>query len=109
MPDDEPSHLPRTQEAVLNVIAAHGRIHAYDIKRVLRGVLQHSSVYAALSALQAKGYLTAEWSLPEAESEGGGPPRKYFELTAAGRQLVPPQTRRGATKLAREAGSAQAP
>ncbi len=81
--------LPRTQRAVVEVIAEHGRIHAYEIKRVLKGVVGHASVYAALSAVQAKGFATAEWSIPGATgSEGGGPPRKYFQLTAAGSKAL---------------------
>jgi DNA-binding PadR family transcriptional regulator len=81
--------LPEMQCHVLTVIAERGRIHAYEIKRILKGVVGHPSVYAALSACQAKGYVTAEWSIPgETGSEGGGPPRKYFELTAAGRKAL---------------------
>ena len=77
--------LPRVQRAVLDVLAERGRTHAYEIKRVLLGRIGHASVYAALSAVQAKGYATAEWEIPEAgATAGGGPPRKYFELTASG-------------------------
>lgn len=77
--------LPRVQLAVLEVLAEQGRTHAYEIKRVLKGNIGHASVYAALSAIQAKGYATAEWEIPEGgATAGGGPPRKYFELTAAG-------------------------
>ncbi len=83
-------HLPRTQHEVMAVLAERGRTHAYEIKRVLKDIVGHASVYAALSAAQAKGYVTAEWELPEQRgpSEGGGPPRKYFELTATGRRTL---------------------
>jgi DNA-binding PadR family transcriptional regulator len=81
--------LPRIQLAVLEVLAERGRIHAYEIKRILKGDVPHASVYAALSAVQAKGYASAEWEIPEdGGSEGGGPPRKYFELTALGRAAL---------------------
>ena len=78
MPD-----LPRIQYAVLDVLKENGRTHAYEIKRILRGVVGHSSVYAALSSAQAKGLVQSEWVLPD-YSDGTGLPRKYFDLTAQG-------------------------
>lgn len=82
------AELPRTQYAVLALLSKRDRMHAYEIKQVLKSVLAHSSVYAALSAVQAKGFVEAEWSLPSDGSEGGGPPRKYFEITTSGREAV---------------------
>ena len=82
------ARLPRIQRAVLEVLSERGRTHAYEIKRLLRGVTGHASVYAALAAVAAKGYARAEWSIPDAGSEGGGPPRKYFELTADGARAL---------------------
>lgn len=85
--------LPRVQQAVLEVLAQADRTHAYDVKRSLKGRIGHASIYAALSAMQAKGYLTADWELPgTGGSPSGGPPRKYFEITAEGRRaLAEPQ------------------
>lgn len=80
--------LPRTQLEVLVVLATRGRTHAYDIKLRLEGVLGHSSVYAALSRAQAKGFVTAEWEAPGARPPGSGPLRKYYELTPFGRQAL---------------------
>lgn len=80
--------LPRTQHEVIAVLAERGRSHAYELKSLLRGRVGHSSVYAALSALQAKGYVRAEWAIPGDQSESSGPPRKYFELTADGREAL---------------------
>lgn len=81
--------VPRVQQVVLEVLAESGRTHAYEVKRVLKGRVGHASVYAALSAVQAKGYVTAEWELPGAGgAPAGGPPRKYFEITAEGRQVL---------------------
>lgn len=89
-------NLPRVQQAVLEVIAEHERTHAYEIKQVLKGRIGHASVYAALSAVQAKGYVTAEWEIPgEGATASGGPPRKYFELTAGGRAVLTEQAARG--------------
>jgi DNA-binding PadR family transcriptional regulator len=81
--------LPRVQQAVLDVLIERGRAHAYEIRGLLKGQVGGASVYAALSSLQAKGYVMAEWELPEErETSHGGPPRKYFELTADGRRAL---------------------
>lgn len=81
--------LPKVQQAVLEVLVARGRTHAYEIKRVLKGRVGHASVYAALSSMQAKGYVSAEWEIPEAGGTApAGPPRKYFELTGDGRHAL---------------------
>lgn len=77
------------QQAVLDVLTQRGRTHAYEIRRILKGQVGGASVYAALSSLQAKGYVTAEWELPEGGATSHtGPPRKYFELTAEGRKAL---------------------
>jgi DNA-binding PadR family transcriptional regulator len=81
--------MPRVQQAVLAVLAERGRTHAYEIRGVLKGQVGGASVYAALSSVQAKGYVTAEWELPEGGATSStGPPRKYFELTADGRKAL---------------------
>lgn len=80
--------LPRVQLALLEVLRDRGRIHAYEMKRILAGQVPHASVYASLSALQSKGFVSAEWAIPGENSEGGGPPRKYFELTAEGQRAL---------------------
>jgi DNA-binding PadR family transcriptional regulator len=80
--------LPRTQRDVLNVLNDSGRIHAYEIKLRLRDVVGHSSVYAALAAAEAKGYVTGAWESPDERPRDGGPPRKYYELTEAGRAAL---------------------
>ena len=83
--------LPRVQLALLELLRDRGRTHAYEMKRILAGRVPHASVYAALAALQHKGYVSAEWAIPgggSEGSEGGGPPRKYFELTAEGQRAL---------------------
>ncbi len=79
--------IPRTQLAVMQVLL-DGRTHAYEIKRRLAPDLGHSSVYAALAAAEAKGFLTSEWEDPNARPRGSGPLRKYYELTAEGRRAL---------------------
>ena len=80
--------LSRTQREVLGVLELCGRTHAYEIKVRLREVLRHSSVYAALARAEAKGYVTAEWEDISERPLGNGPPRKYYAMTATGREAL---------------------
>jgi DNA-binding PadR family transcriptional regulator len=80
--------LPRNQRRVAELLLERGRLHAYEIKQVLVGEIGHGSVYQALSAIERKGFATTEWQLPTESSEGGGPPRKYYELTALGLEIL---------------------
>ena len=61
-----------------------GRLYGLEILRVLerdsRLVLAEGTVYPILNRLRAEGLLRSEWVEAEA-----GHPRKYYELTAAGR------------------------
>jgi DNA-binding PadR family transcriptional regulator len=89
--------LPRTQEKVLALLAESGRTHAYDLKLQLRHELGHSSVYAALTGAEAKGYVVAQWEDPNDRPPGEGPLRKYYEITVAGLEALRavPSPRRG--------------
>ena len=80
--------LSKNQQLIAELLVSRHRLHAYEIKKILAGVLGHGSVYQALSAMETKGAVTAEWELPTQGSEGGGPPRKYFQLTTLGKDLV---------------------
>ncbi len=83
MPD-----LPRNQRTVAELLSERGRLHAYEVKQLLLGEIGHGSVYQALAAIEQKGFATTHWQLPTESSEGGGPPRKYYELTALGREIL---------------------
>lgn len=80
--------LPRNQRLVAELLLQRGRLHAYEIKQLLLGTIGHGSVYQALSAIERKGFATTTWQLPGQSSEGGGPPRKYYELTGLGREIL---------------------
>lgn len=70
---------------VLKVIAAH-KVYAADILRILAETefsTQEGTLYPLLSRLRREGALTYEW----VESDAG-PPRKYYELTPAGRDQL---------------------
>lgn len=44
----------------MEVLAERERTHAYEIRRILKGVLGHRSVYPSLSIIEAQGYVTTE-------------------------------------------------
>lgn len=93
--------LPRVQLMCVEILSTHGRLHAYEIRKLIIDGAAYGSVYQALSALLRKGLVSAEWVVSDANavpSEGGGPPRKYFELTALGRDAL---TRERAAEFAR--------
>jgi DNA-binding PadR family transcriptional regulator len=80
--------MSRTQREVLELLASEGRTHAYEVKLRLKNVLGHSSVYAALAAAEAKGYVRAEWEDPTGKPPGSGLLRKYYDLTDLGRDAL---------------------
>ena len=46
------------------------------------------TVYPALRRLEDEGYLTSEWEEPSIAQSEPRPPRKYYELTREGRELL---------------------
>jgi PadR family transcriptional regulator PadR len=71
--------------AVMGVLY-HGRHYGYSLVRVLSAsgsiALKEGTIYPILGRLDRDGLVRSEW----VESDQG-PPRKYYALTAAGRQL----------------------
>jgi PadR family transcriptional regulator PadR len=71
--------------AVISVLI-HERHYGYSLVRALseRGSisLKEGTVYPILARLERDGVLRSEW----VESEQG-PPRKYYDITASGREL----------------------
>jgi PadR family transcriptional regulator, regulatory protein PadR len=65
----------------------HGRLYGLEIIRYLEEesqlVLAEGTIYPILNRLKAEELLTSEWVEAEA-----GHPRKYYSLTAAGRQRL---------------------
>ena len=63
----------------------HGRLYGLEILRVLERdsslVLAEGTIYPILNRLRAEGLVQSQWVEAEA-----GHPRKYYELTQAGRQ-----------------------
>jgi PadR family transcriptional regulator len=70
---------------VLQIIAAE-KVYVADILRqlsVTEFATQEGTLYPLLSRLRREGLLDYEWKESEA-----GPPRKYYELTAKGREQL---------------------
>src|SRR5262245_683500 len=72
--------------AVLNALNGD-RLYGYDIVRTLRRhdglIISDGTVYPILSRLKADGLVRAT-----IEDSPDGPPRKYYELTRAGRDAL---------------------
>jgi PadR family transcriptional regulator, regulatory protein PadR len=72
--------------AVLNALNGD-RLYGYDIVRILRRheglMIADGTVYPILSRLKADGLVQAT-----IEDSPDGPPRKYYQLTPAGRDAI---------------------
>jgi len=72
--------------AVLNALSGD-RLYGYDIVRILRRheglMIGDGTVYPILSRLKADGLVRAT-----IEDSPDGPPRKYYELTRAGKDAL---------------------
>lgn len=70
---------------VLQIIAAE-KVYAADILKQLNATqfaTQEGTLYPLLSKMRREGLLDYEWKESEA-----GPPRKYYQLTAKGRDQL---------------------
>ena len=67
--------------AVLHAVAAGNRF-GFDI--IDATGLTSGSVYPTLDKLESLGYLTSHWEDARAAHRDKRPPRRYFDLTAAG-------------------------
>ncbi len=76
-----------TRLAILQLVGERER-YGYEIITSIRertkGALElaEGNVYPALHALEAEGHITSTWR----EVELGVPPRKYYKITAKGRE-----------------------
>ena len=76
-----------TRLAILQLVSERER-YGYEIVSSIRertkGALEvaEGNVYPALHALEAEGHITSAWR----EVEPGVPPRKYYRITAQGRE-----------------------
>ena len=72
--------------AVILQAVANGYLYGFDIIDIT-GVAG-GTVYPALRRLEDEGYLSSEWEEPSIAQSEPRPPRKYYELTREGRELL---------------------
>lgn len=78
-----------TKLALLSLLS-ESESYGYEILNRLKGAGEgllsstEATVYPLLHDLEAKGFLASAWRTTEA----GVPPRKYYQLTPAGRELL---------------------
>ena len=77
--------LSHAATAVLQAAAA-GYQHGFDIIRVTG--LASGTVYPALRRLEEAGCVSAAWEDSRIAQSAGRPPRKYYEITKAGREAL---------------------
>ena len=77
--------LSMTAMAVLRAIAAEYR-YGFDIMDVTG--LPSGTIYPALSRLERDGLLQFSWEAVDIAHEEKRPPRKYYEVTKAGREAL---------------------
>jgi len=97
--DDVSDALPLREPTFFILTAlAGGPAHGYGILQNVdemsdgRVRLRAGTLYGALARLEGEGFV----ELDREESEGG-PPRRYFKLTTAGRRLLQAEAERQAT------------
>jgi DNA-binding PadR family transcriptional regulator len=72
--------------AVILQAVANGYLYGFDIID-MTGV-PGGTVYPALRRLEEAGYLASKWEKPSIAQAEPRPPRKYYELTRAGREVL---------------------
>lgn len=74
-------------EPCLLALLAEGKAYGYELaarmERAGLGPVPGGSLYPALLRMQRQGWLTAQW-----QAGAGGPGRKYYRLTQAGRAAL---------------------
>jgi len=68
------------------IIIARGEVYASDILKELKEadlIVVEGTLYPLLSRLKSEGLLDYDW-----KESSAGPPRKYYTLTAAGKEKL---------------------
>ena len=77
-------------------MAGHDSFHGYDLAQHLAeaedgsAIMSQPTLYRALRRLEERGALSSEWESLEDAAENGreGRPRRYYRLTAGGREIA---------------------
>jgi PadR family transcriptional regulator PadR len=81
--------INRFVEPCLLLLLHHGDSHGYDLLERLKEFgfaedsVDSSVVYRYLRAMEDRGFATSTW-----DTEGGGPPRRVYQLTREGDQYL---------------------
>ncbi len=74
-------------ELCMLALLAHDERYGYQIAQGLTGsgdlAVSEGTIYPLLSRLQREGLISSQW-----RESPAGPPRKYYRLTDAGRQVL---------------------
>lgn len=73
-------------EFCILLVISDGRVYSSDILTALKDanlLVVEGTLYPLLSRLKTQGLVTYDW-----EESKSGPPRKYYELTKAGRETL---------------------
>ena len=72
----------------LTVLSAVARGHRYGFDVMDATGLPSGTVYPALSRLESCGYLRSRWESAAVAHREKRPPRRYYEMTPAGREAL---------------------
>lgn len=92
-----PPMPPRTLQVLLALL--DGPLHGYGIKQGVEARTQgrvrlgSGTLYAAVHRLEESGWIE-EVAPPSGEASSGGPPRRFYALTGAGRAALADEVRR---------------
>ncbi|WP_197683960.1 PadR family transcriptional regulator [Allokutzneria albata] len=93
MADASMGWLRGTLELVLAAVLAEGDRHGYALTQRIAelglGTVRGGALYPVLGRMEAAGLVEAEWVAGQ-----GGPGRKVYRLTAAGRERLVAETER---------------
>jgi DNA-binding PadR family transcriptional regulator len=84
-PPKPPKPLSLSAVAVLDAIATQIR-HGFDIMDAAG--LPSGTVYPILGRLERDGYVRSRWEAPSIAYREKRPPRRYYEVTAAGQKAL---------------------
>ena len=93
--------------AIILQAVANGYLYGFDIIDVTG--LPGGTVYPALRRLEEAGYLASKWEKPALAQQQQRPPRKYYELTRAGREALTEAVKRFRLLEQAQAKKARAP
>lgn len=88
---DKQQHLGEFEHVLLLVLMQHqGKSYGTQLRITLKEAVQRDvsigALYATLDRLQSKGFVVSQ--LGEPTNERGGRAKRYFEITASGKQAL---------------------